>query len=679
MLLSTRLSRLSLASQTLAASLATSLLVMSITAGVVAWSLVDYARSDTRREMNGVLGSVLDSLNLVYSGAIERAGAQAPGLIEAYGGVMMLDPARTRTGATDNVPTLTAGGKVVNNDNAPIETAQRWTGADSAVLVKSGNDWVYVATLLRDGGGNMLIGQTVPPQDFVARQLTLGMDGVGLIERDNRFFTVYVQPFTGADGKAFGGLAILTDVNREVNNVLRYVAGSTVAEHARMFVMAPTTDGAGRQFLVHPTFRRGAPLDTSLAGADLVLVKGLVGDNKQGFVTGELGGEAQLLAYRNVPGLNWTVVAAGPESAFLEPFYTNIATLVGLLLGGGLLTGVLIYWRTARTLRPVRTSVAGITRLGDGDLRTDVPAGPAKSANELHVMANGINTARARISQLARQMGDTGAKVASASSQTLETLALMERSTQVQASAAAGVATAVEELSASISRIADSSRDATGFSQASSGAAQEGADVVRATVAGMAQLAQRIAASAETVHELEHASREISEVTRTIQEIAEQTNLLALNAAIEAARAGEGGRGFSVVADEVRRLAERTKESTAQISHVIRAVQQKTQDAAQAMRTVDADMQATAGGVRQAGDVLDRIRDAALRTAAVVAEISSAAVEQHAASAQISTQVEQIAQQTERAAVAIHQSVATGESLQEQARALDSTIRSLRT
>ena len=181
------------------------------------------------------------------------------------------------------------------------------------------------------------------------------------------------------------------------------------------------------------------------------------------------------------------------------------------------------------------------------------------------------------------------------------------------------------------------------------------------------------------MHELEQASREISDVTRTIQEIAEQTNLLALNAAIEAARAGEGGRGFSVVADEVRRLAERTKESTAQIAQVIRAVQQKTQDAAQAMRTVDADMQATAGGVRQAGDVLDRIREAALRTAAVVAEISSAAVEQQAASAQISAQVEEIAQQTERAAVAIHQSVASGESLQEQARTLDATIRSLRT
>jgi methyl-accepting chemotaxis protein len=679
MFLFKRFARLSLASQTLVASLVTSLVVMSITAGVAAWSLVDYASDDTQREMTGVLGSVQDSLNLVYGGAIERAGTQAPALLQAYGGMMTLSADLTRTGDADRVPTLVAGTRVINNDNGPIEAVQRATEAEGAIVVKSGNDWVYVATLLRDGSGATMVGQAVPPQDFLARQLAAGVDGAGLVERENRFYTVYVQPFTGPDGKAFGGLAIFTDVNREVNNVLRYVAGSTVAEYAKMFVLAPAADGTSRQFLVHPSFRRGALLDKSLSGDDLALVRGLVGENRQGFLSADFDGRAQLMAYRNVPGMGWTVVAAGPKADFLAPFHERILTLAGLLLVGGLLTGLLIYWRTARTLRPVRTSVAGIARLGDGDLRTDVPAGPARSANELHVMANGINAARARISQLARQMGDTGAKVATASSQTLDTLATMERSTQMQAAAAAGVATAVEQLSASIAQIADNSRNATRFSQASSGAAQEGAEVVRATVDGMAQLAQRIAASADTVHGLEGASREISDVARTIQEIAEQTNLLALNAAIEAARAGEGGRGFAVVADEVRRLAERTKVSTTQISHVIRTVQQKTQDAVDAMRTVDADMQTTAGGVRQAGEVLDRIRDAALRTAAVVAEISSAAVEQQAASEQISTQVEQIADQTERAAVAIHQSVAAGESLQDQARALDATIRSLRT
>src|SRR5690606_12133090 len=144
------------------------------------------------------------------------------------------------------------------------------------------------------------------------------------------------------------------------------------------------------------------------------------------------------------------------------------------------------------------------------------------------------------------------------SQQTLQALSQIEQGTAVQSEAASQVASAVEELSVSIAQIADNSREADQFSKASSSAAEEGSSVVAQTVQEIHQMAQQVASSAEAVQTLEASSRQISEVVKTIQDIAEQTNLLALNAAIEAARAGENGRGFSVVADEVRNLAERT-------------------------------------------------------------------------------------------------------------------------
>jgi len=150
----------------------------------------------------------------------------------------------------------------------------------------------------------------------------------------------------------------------------------------------------------------------------------------------------------------------------------------------------------------------------------------------------------------------------------------------------------------------------------------------------------------------------------TIKEIADQTNLLALNAAIEAARAGEQGRGFAVVADEVRKLAERTSLSTKEISEMVAKIQNGTRSAVSSMQ---AGVHQVSSGVElanQAGNSINQIRDGSLRVSAVVNGISDSISEQSVASTDIAQQLEAIAQMSEESAIAVRQTAESARHLQ---------------
>ncbi|VCU69983.1 Methyl-accepting chemotaxis protein 4 [Pigmentiphaga humi] len=665
----------SLAKQVLVLALAVSAVVSIVTAAIVAWQGLRAGRENVEREMMDALGSINASLVSSFESSRARVERQLLVFQRMLGELPSPDGTFTETGAAGEVATIRAGETILNV--SVLQRMRSYTGAEPELIVNHQGRWIRAATLLRGSDGTPLTGQPVPPEDFVVKTLESQQPATSIVYRNNRWYAIHVRPLKDDNGKLFGGLALQVDMSDDVAGTLEFIEKTRVAGHADMFALTPRVNGTS-EFLVDPVYK-GKPVEDA-PESDRAFYYQLV-DSDHGFleVTRSSDDTTKLVAYQTVPNWGWTLAAAGSKSDFMATQYRQVLLIVALLVAGGVMTGLLIYLQMSVALRPVRGVVEGIARLGDGDLTRDVPAGPRGSRNEIHIMADRINATRTRIANLAQQMNATGSQVAAATTQTLQALNQIGKGTEVQSEAASGVAAAVEQLTVSISQIADNTREANGFSRTSSTAAEEGAVVVTQTVAEIEKMATQVADSAEVVQELEASSRQISAVVKTIQEIAEQTNLLALNAAIEAARAGEEGRGFSVVADEVRGLAERTKTSTAQIAQVIAAVQKQTALAAEAMRQVNADMQRSAEGARQAGDVLARIRDAAGRTAEVIADISNAAMEQKSASEQIASRVEQIAQYSEESAAAVQQSVASAESLQNQAQVLDETIRTLRT
>jgi methyl-accepting chemotaxis protein len=229
-------------------------------------------------------------------------------------------------------------------------------------------------------------------------------------------------------------------------------------------------------------------------------------------------------------------------------------------------------------------------------------------------------------------------------------------------------------MTVSIGQVAEHAQEAAAIADKSSALAREGESIVRAASSEMNSIAQSVRHGSELVETLNRRSAEISTIVRVIKDIADQTNLLALNAAIEAARAGEQGRGFAVVADEVRKLAERTGSATSEIGSMIEAIQRETSSV---VETMQAGGDKVVQGVKladEAAAALEKINAQTMEAVQSVNAIASATREQQAASSDIARNVERIAQMTEESGAAAHHNADSATSLERLASGLQSRV-----
>ena len=221
-------------------------------------------------------------------------------------------------------------------------------------------------------------------------------------------------------------------------------------------------------------------------------------------------------------------------------------------------------------------------------------------------------------------------------------------SSESQSMATASMAGAIEEITATIANVADNSTHAYEMALEAGKLSNEGAGAVHEAVTEMSKISESVGHSTQMIRDLDEKSNQISDIVNVIKEIADQTNLLALNAAIEAARAGEQGRGFAVVADEVRKLAERTTVSTQEIAKMIESIQQSTQSSVHGMELSSTQVQEGVQMAARSGDSMSKIEASTRKVQEAVNEISSALREQSAASNQLAQEVERIAHMTEK-------------------------------
>ncbi|GAB5517845.1 MAG: hypothetical protein RhofKO_00960 [Rhodothermales bacterium] len=288
----------------------------------------------------------------------------------------------------------------------------------------------------------------------------------------------------------------------------------------------------------------------------------------------------------------------------------------------------------------VETMVTSMKRFSEGDLTVSVPVTSDDAIGTLNTQFNRMVEKTRGVLQRVEQAASLSTEMAEAVNAATEELSA---GAHEQAAQASTVASSVEELTLVIVDNADKANQTAAAATASGDAAREGGAVVTQTVAKIHEIAHVVTESAATVERLGASSKEIGEIVAVINEIADQTNLLALNAAIEAARAGEQGRGFAVVADEVRKLAERTSSATRRIAEMIESIQQET---TQAVASMARGRDEVADGLQladRAGQALERIVGEAESVVNLIQSIAASSERQAGSAEQITTNVESIA------------------------------------
>ena len=579
------------------------------------------------------------------------------------------------------VPTLYNGTRAVNQDYAFIDRFTAQTQAAATIFALDGKDLVRVTTSLKKADGSRAVGTPLDQKHPAYSKLMAGESYRGMAKLFGRdFFTKYVPIKEG--NRVTGALFIGVDFTEALLKLKERLKTVKLGETGYVFVLnARSDDPEYGHFVIHPALEGKSGLEVKdVRGRPIIREMLEKGQGELRYLwqrSGASSATESLAALSRFEDFGW-IIGTRADIAELSRSVTaveRIVLIVGLvlLIGLPLLVTLVVRRLVSQPLARLQRYCAEVEQKKDFTVTPPVHGGDEVGVT-IEEVAGLLGNLRQTFSQLL-----TGVKRVDEASQSMAQSSRENAKNSGEASdAASSMAASVEELSVGISQISENANDAARLSSDAGMRSNEGGKTILAATAEMGQIATTVENTSAAISQLGEETRKISGIVSVIKEVAEQTNLLALNAAIEAARAGEAGRGFAVVADEVRKLAERTTQATTEIAGVTGSIQQRAEEAVRAMVNTVEQVQRGTALATEAGEAINEIRSGSEKVVEVVRLITESLSESSSASHNMANQTEIVANVAEQSNHAAKNAAQAADSLQQLTRDMRQTISQFR-
>ncbi|THF67284.1 HAMP domain-containing protein [Pseudothauera nasutitermitis] len=582
---------------------------------------------DSLQDLERITRLAMDMAD-AYNASLVSGVDQLAGLFAAgFPGRFSLDTSESVTIAGRATPTLRHDGSTLNLDFAEVDRFNAATGGVATLFVRQGDDFVRIATSVKNEKGERAIGTVLDRAGPAYARLSAGEEYVGTARLFGRDYMTKYLPIRDAGGRVIGILFVGLDFTEGLAHLKDKIRGIKVGDTGYLYVLDARAGNERGTLVVHP-FSEGQNLIEARDNDGNFFIRQML-DQRTGVIRypwrnpGESAPRDKIVVFEHYPDWNW-VLASGSYLDEFTALSRSIRNMLALSVTAAFVVLVLLSWYGVRrwVAQPISEVLAVTRKVGEGDLTVRLESRSGDEVGQL------IDATRGMVDKLATTIGDVN-EVArtldNAAGQVSATAQSLSQASSEQAASVEETGASMEQMSASIAQNSENAR-------------------VTDEIAG--QAAEQARQGSESVKETVEAMRAIAAKISIVDDIAYQTNLLALNAAIEAARAGEHGKGFAVVAAEVRKLAERSQVAAQEIG-------------ALAGSSVEL--------AERAGGLLDEMLPSIRRTSDLVGEIAAASQEQSSGVGQINGAMTQLNGATQQNASASEELAATAEEMSGQA------------